>query len=100
VTQGDDIEQTGDSFWAAPVARVLHPAQVEIIEALRWIDRPLAATDLLRVLEEQRTGLRLERRLRQLRRLGAVDPDDNEKACARTSQIRYRLNKQSNEYGR
>jgi hypothetical protein len=94
MTQGDDIEQIGDPFWMALVARVLHPTHVEIIEALRWIDRPLAATDLLWVFEGQRTGLRIERRLRQLTRLGAVAPDGNGKACRRVGQIPYRLAEQ------
>lgn len=91
MTQGKDIEQFGDAFWAALSARVLHPAHVEIIEALRWIDRPMSATDLLSVFDGQRTGLRLERRLRQLTRLGAVAPGDNGKARAQMGQIPYRL---------
>ena len=91
MTQGDEIEQIGDSFWAGLAARALHPAHVEIIEALRWIDRPLAATDLLGVFEGQRAGSRLERRLRQLTRLGAVAPGDDEKAHGRLGHIPYRL---------
>lgn len=59
-------------------ARILHPAYVEIIEALRWIDRPLTGTDLVRVLQGQRVGLRVERRLQQLARLGAVAPENDE----------------------
>jgi hypothetical protein len=94
VSQDNGIGQIGDPFWAALAARVLHPSQVEIIEALRWIDRPLAATDLLRVFEGQRVGLRLERRLRQLTRLGAVAPDDDGKARGSTDQIPYRLMKE------
>lgn len=90
MTQDDDIEQIGDSFWAGLAARVLHPAQVEIIEALKWIDRPLAATDLLGVFEGQRAGSRLERHLRQLTRLGAVAPDDNGKARGPMGQVVYR----------
>jgi hypothetical protein len=94
MTQGDNIEQIGDFFWAALAARVLHPTHVEIIEALRWIDRPLAATDLLGVFEGRRAGLRIERRLRQLTRLGAVAPVDNGKARGRMGQISYRLAEQ------
>lgn len=91
MTQGDSNGKVGDFFWAALAARVLHPAQVEIIEALRWVDQPLSATDLLRVFEGQRVGLRIERRLRQLTRLGAVAPNDNGKARGPMGQIPYRL---------
>lgn len=91
MTQGDGNGKVGDFFWAALAARVLHPAQVEVIEALRWIDRPLAANDLLRVIDGQRVGLRPERRLWQLRRLGAVAPDEDGKARGPMGQIPYRL---------
>jgi hypothetical protein len=91
MAQGNDIEQLGDSFWAGLAGRVLHPAHMEIVEALRWIGRPLAATDLLGVFEGQRAGSRLERRLRQLTRLDAIAPDDKGKAHGRLSQIPYRL---------
>jgi DNA-binding transcriptional ArsR family regulator len=35
--------------WGALVPRIVHPTKVCIIEALRWIDRPLSASDLERV---------------------------------------------------
>jgi hypothetical protein len=38
--------------WVALVALTLHPAKVAIIEALRWLDRPLSATELAAVLAE------------------------------------------------
>lgn len=78
MTQDNSNSQIGDSYWAALAARILHPAYVEIIEALRWIDRPLTGTDLVRVLQGQRVGLRVERRLQQLARLGAVAPENDE----------------------
>jgi hypothetical protein len=95
MTQGDDNGHAEGSFWSALAARSLHPIQVEIIEALRWIDRPLTATDLSRVLEEQRAGLRIERRLRQLARLDAVALADNGKARGPAVQHAYRLARQS-----
>jgi hypothetical protein len=91
MTQNEGNEQIEDAFWAALAARVLHPAYVEIIEALRWIDQPLRATDLLRVLEGQRVGLRIERRLQQLTQLGAVAPNDNGDARALAGQRAYLL---------
>jgi len=91
MTQGNSNRQIGDSNWAALVARVLHPTYVEIIEALRWIDRPLTGTDLVRVLQGQRVGLRVERRLQQLARLGAVAPEDDEETHSPMRQRAYRL---------
>jgi hypothetical protein len=37
--------------WELLVPRVLHHMQVEIIEAMWWIGRPLAASELNRVLD-------------------------------------------------
>lgn len=44
--------------WAMLVPHVVHPLQVAIVEALWWIDRPLAASDLELVFE-RRFGLSL-----------------------------------------
>jgi hypothetical protein len=90
MTQENDKGQIGEFFWSALAARVLHPAQVEIIEALRWIDQPLSATDLLRVFEGERVGLRIEHRLRQLARLDVVALADG-MAPAPVGQRSYRL---------
>jgi hypothetical protein len=38
--------------WESLVPRVLHPMQVEIIEAMVWIGRPLSASELRLVFEE------------------------------------------------
>jgi predicted transcriptional regulator len=83
--------QIGDLYWSALAARVLHPAQVEIIEALWWIDQPLSATDLVRVFEGHRVGVRIERRLRQLARLDAVALEDSGNARGPMGQRSYRL---------
>jgi hypothetical protein len=37
--------------WGALVPRLVHPTKVMVIEALRWIDRPLSASDLERVFD-------------------------------------------------
>lgn len=95
MTQDNGSGQVGDFFWGALAARVLHPTHVEIIESLRWIDQPLSATDLLRIFESQRVGLRIERRLRQLARLDAVALAGNENARAPMGQRCYRLVKQT-----
>jgi hypothetical protein len=90
----DGSEQVGGPFWAALAARALHPAHVEIIEAMRWIDRSLTATDLVHVFEGQRVGLRIERRLRQLARLDAVALDDSGRGGGAAMMRSYRLVKQ------
>jgi hypothetical protein len=44
---------TGD-FWDVLPARLLHDAQVAIIEAFLWIDdRPLSATDFVSVFDDE-----------------------------------------------
>jgi hypothetical protein len=39
--------------WDALVPLLVHPMKVAIIEALRWIGRPLSATDLKKLFDEQ-----------------------------------------------
>ena len=80
MTQENGDERIVDFLWGALAARVFHPAHVEIIEALRWIGQPLSATDLLGVFEGQSVGPRIERRLGQLARFGAVAPEDTGEA--------------------
>lgn len=38
--------------WGALVPRIVHPAQVTIVEALFWIGRPLSATELRDLFDE------------------------------------------------
>jgi hypothetical protein len=48
---GDPSGAGGERFpWDALVSRVLHPAQVAIIEAALWIGLPLAPSDIARML--------------------------------------------------
>jgi DNA-binding transcriptional ArsR family regulator len=62
----------GEALWAELAPRLLHPIQVQIIEALRWIGLPLTAADLLQVFERKGRGLRIERHLQRLTKLGAT----------------------------
>ena len=75
------MKRTAEDFcWGALAARLLHPLQVEVIEALRWIDRPLTGADLLNVLDRERLGSgRMAYHLKRLRRLEAVEMVDKEK---------------------
>jgi hypothetical protein len=90
MTGGND-GQLEDAFWAALVARSLPSAYVEIVEALRWIDRSLTAIDLLWVFEGQSVGLRIEYRLRQLAKLNAIQADSSGTARGPMGQRPYRL---------
>jgi DNA-binding transcriptional ArsR family regulator len=64
-------EQLTDAWWASLARRLLHPIQVEIIEALRQSDKPLSAHDLAEVVEGVAAG-NLAHHLRRLRKLGAI----------------------------
>jgi len=48
----------GESFtWDALVPHIVHPLKVIIIEALWWIGEPLSASDLTKVIEDEKYGL-------------------------------------------
>jgi hypothetical protein len=89
MTPGGDM-QTGDGFWDALEDRAIHPARVEIIEALQWIGETVPPPDLVLVLDCKHIGLRVERRLRQLTRLDIVQADEGE-GLIRSHQLAERL---------
>lgn len=51
--QTDGVSDAGDEYfrWDLLVARILHPIQSSMIEALLWIDVPLAPIDLVPMFE-------------------------------------------------
>lgn len=87
----NDGGQESDFCWGTLAARLLHPVQVEIIEALRWIGRPLSATDFVYIFGGRRAGLRVEYHLRRLTKLEAVAPSNAGRAGAGAAERRYRL---------
>lgn len=89
---GDD-EQADDFCWDGAAARVLHPVRVEIVEAMRWIDRPLSAIDLVYVFEGKRLGLWIEHHLRCLVKLRIAAEENGGQAGDPTTQPLYRLNR-------
>jgi hypothetical protein len=65
VTEANDPDQ----FWGMLGARLLHPIQVEIIEAMLWIDRPMSASALVKVFGEE---IRLSTVAYHVRRLSSL----------------------------
>lgn len=60
--------------WETLVPLLVHPAKVAIIEAMAWIDRPLSATDLDRILQGHAGGVSLlSYHLRKLAELGVIE---------------------------
>jgi DNA-binding transcriptional ArsR family regulator len=43
--------------WDTVVPHIVHPLKVAIMEALCWIGEPLSATDLTKVIGDERYGL-------------------------------------------
>jgi Helix-turn-helix domain len=43
--------------WDVLVPHIVHPLKVSIVEALWWIGEPLSATDLMKVIGDEKYGL-------------------------------------------
>ncbi len=43
--------------WDVLVPHIVHPLKVSIIEAMHWIDQPLSASDLTKVIDDEEYGL-------------------------------------------
>jgi DNA-binding transcriptional ArsR family regulator len=67
----DDSTLTPDAWWAALVADLLHPVQVQIIEALRCIDQPLTVGDMSEMVDDVEP-VHLDYHVGRLRRLGVL----------------------------
>jgi hypothetical protein len=75
--------------WEALVARVLHPVDVQIIEALLWIGQPLSAGDLTQLFDDDRWAL-FGRHLRRLAKLDAVELGETP-TLGNVADVSYRL---------
>lgn len=48
----------GERFeWSTLVPQIVHPLKVAIVEALLWVDQPLSASDLTKLIDNQRYGV-------------------------------------------
>lgn len=66
--------QLPSSFnWETLVPLLVHPAKVAIIEAMAWIEQPLSATDLDRLLQDHVGVSLLSYHLRKLAELGVIE---------------------------
>jgi DNA-binding transcriptional ArsR family regulator len=83
-------EQAGGFCWAALVARLLHPVDVEIIEALRWIEQPLSADELSKIFDGKWSWAKVSHHIRRLDKLGAVELHEIQ-TKPNIADIRYRL---------
>lgn len=67
------LASTSSFSWETLVPLLVHPAKVTIIEALAWIEEPLSATDLDRLLQGHVGVSLLSYHLRKLAELGAIE---------------------------
>lgn len=86
---GKGIGQLSDTWWATVAVRALHPIQVQIVEALRWIDEPLAVSDLGEIVEGVE-WVRLNHHIRRLSKLRAIVHAETPNPAS-VLNLRYRL---------
>jgi hypothetical protein len=67
----EEKECDGD-LWETLFGRLLHETQVKIIEAMRWIDRPLSASELTKVLYGTPNLSGVSYHIRRLKDLGVL----------------------------
>jgi len=67
---GDPVD---GAWWAALAGRLLHPCQIQIIDALRRVGHPLTVGELHEACSEEPEWLRFVHLLRRLSMLGAVE---------------------------
>ena len=78
----------GERFaWDALVPRIVHPLKVAIVEAMEWIERPVSASDLSKVIGDEKYGLsHISYHMVRLASAGAIEVVD-------TRQVRGSLEK-------
>lgn len=60
--------------WGAFVPLAVHPTKVGIAEALRWIGRPLSASELKTIFCGKQSAGSIGHHLRQMVKWGALEP--------------------------
>lgn len=59
--------------WDALIARLIHPTQLAVIEAMLWIGRPLSSAELVRVFDEEIVLSSVAYHVRRLSQLGVLE---------------------------
>lgn len=59
--------------WDALIARLIHPTQLAVIEAMLWIDRPLSPAELVYVFDEEIVLSSVAYHVRRLADLGVLE---------------------------
>lgn len=72
-----DTKDEGE-FWAEVSGRLLHPVQLQIIEAMRRIELPLSASDVTRILDGRMELSTVAYHFRRLAKLGVIKPNKTE----------------------
>jgi hypothetical protein len=58
--------------WDGLLVRLLHETQLQIIEAMGWVDRPMSASQLVQVFDESTTLANVSYHVRRLREIGIL----------------------------
>ncbi len=68
-----DNGQLADSRWAMLAVQLVHPLDVQILEAFAWIDQALSERDLVELFEGKISAPSIHARLRRLSKLKAIE---------------------------
>jgi len=81
-----EVTPTLSFSWESLVPLLVHPVKVEIIEAMAWVELPMSATDLDRIVQGQVGVSLISYHLRKLAELGVIDQvrKDNVRGAVRT----------------
>jgi hypothetical protein len=63
-----------DEFWTALAVSLIHPIQLQIIEALIWIDVPMSASEFVEIFHRKHNLSTIGYHVRRLYWLGALKP--------------------------
>lgn len=72
------MREQDSEFWARLSGLLLHPVQLQIIEAMLWIGRPLSASEVTRLLGDRPSLSTVAYHFRRLATLGAIKPNKTE----------------------
>lgn len=93
-----DENQLSAVWWATLAICLLHPVQVQIIEALRCVGRPLSLRDLSEIVNDVE-WVHLDYHIGRLRKLGAVNSTGFQRGGS-VMEVRYQLAPEGWSHGR